>query len=152
MLRLAFLFSSFLLEILYYPIKILRQWYTLLILYSQSLLECYIILQFTAAVECFHFSATWTPGSLVRGSTCYVNYFPRCYNKMNFFPDTEYSVWCTTNSTLRGSDGIEFVVACCDHSDYCNRDLRPSFPTYESRGRSYFHFANHLGRGTINRS
>lgn len=84
--------------------------------------------------------------------TCYVNCFPRCYNKMNFFPDTEYSVWCTTNSTLRGPDGIEFVVACCDHSDYCNRDLRPSFPTYESRSRSYSRFANHLEGGTINRS
>lgn len=84
--------------------------------------------------------------------TCYVNCFPRCYNKMNFFPDTEYSVWCTMNSTLRGPDGIEFVVACCDHSDYCNRDLRPSFPTYESRGQSYSRFANHLEGGTINRS
>ncbi|KYN07381.1 TGF-beta receptor type-1, partial [Cyphomyrmex costatus] len=82
---------------------------------------------------------------MTRGSTRYVNYFPRCYNKMNFFPDTEYSVWCITNSTLRGPDGNEFVMACCDHSDYCNRDLRPSFPTYESRGRSYSHFANHLG-------
>jgi len=88
--------------------------------------------------------------SLVRGSTRYVNCFPRCYNKMNFFPDTEYSVWCTTNNTLRGRDGIEFVVACCDHSDYCNRDLRPSFPTYESRGRSNSRFTNHLGGGTIN--
>ncbi|XP_018058602.1 PREDICTED: TGF-beta receptor type-1 isoform X2 [Atta colombica] len=74
-----------------------------------------------------------------------ISYARRCYNKMNFFPDTEYSVWCTTNSTLRGRDGIEFVVACCDHSDYCNRDLRPSFPTYESRGRSNSRFVNHLG-------
>ncbi|EZA60780.1 hypothetical protein X777_14021 [Ooceraea biroi] len=69
-----------------------------------------------------------------------------CYNKEQFFPDTEYSVWCTTNSTLRSPDGIKFVVACCDHSDYCNRDLRPSFPTHESRGWPYSRFTNHLGR------
>lgn len=87
----------------------------------------------------------------VRGSTRHVNCFLRCYNKTHFFPDTVYSVWCSTNSTLHGQDGIRFVVACCDHSDYCNRDLRPFFPPHESRGRPYSRFANHLERGTINR-
>jgi len=149
MLPLAFLYSSFFLDTIpskSYSSDILR-WY--FIHHLRERVTSFYSLRQLSSVSIFR---QHNRHSLVRGSTCYVNYFLRCYNKVNFFPDTEYSVWCTTNSTLRGPDGIEFVVACCDHSDYCNRDLRPSFPTYESRGRSYFHFANHLGRGTINRS
>ncbi|XP_029164881.1 TGF-beta receptor type-1 isoform X5 [Nylanderia fulva] len=51
-----------------------------------------------------------------------ITYARRCYNKTSFFPDAKFSVWCTS---MLSNDGIE----CCDHSDYCNRDLRPSFPT-----------------------
>ncbi|XP_043669192.1 TGF-beta receptor type-1 isoform X3 [Vespula pensylvanica] len=47
----------------------------------------------------------------------------RCYNKTYFFPGPEYSVWCTTNITQNDPDGIKSVVACCDHSDFCNREL-----------------------------
>lgn len=148
MLPLAFLYSSFLLDTIptkSYSSDILR-WY---FIHLRERVTSFYNLRQLSSVSIFR---RHDHHSLARGSTCYVNYFPRCYNKVNFFPDTEYSVWCTTNSTLRNSDGTEYVIACCDHSDYCNRDLRPSFPTYESRGRSYFHFANHLGRGTINRS
>ncbi|XP_054004674.1 TGF-beta receptor type-1 isoform X3 [Hylaeus anthracinus] len=56
-----------------------------------------------------------------------ITYARRCYDKAGFFPTAEYSVWCSTNSTLRGPGDVEYVVACCDHADYCNRDLRPSF-------------------------
>ncbi|XP_011264014.1 TGF-beta receptor type-1 isoform X1 [Camponotus floridanus] len=73
-----------------------------------------------------------------------ITYARRCYNKTNFFPDNTFSIWCTTNSTLRGPDGTEFVIACCDHSDYCNRDLRPFFSTHESRDRPYSRFMSHL--------
>ncbi|XP_020290095.1 TGF-beta receptor type-1 isoform X2 [Pseudomyrmex gracilis] len=62
-----------------------------------------------------------------------ITYARRCYDKMRFFPDTERSVWCDKKNILSGPDGIKFAVACCDHADYCNRDLRPSF-----------RFANHL--------
>lgn len=75
---------------------------------------------------------------LFRDSTRDTNYFPRCYDKMRFFPDTERSVWCDKKNILSGPDGIKFAVACCDYADYCNRDLRPSF-----------RFANE--GGTINR-
>ncbi|XP_053990067.1 TGF-beta receptor type-1 isoform X3 [Hylaeus volcanicus] len=62
-----------------------------------------------------------------------ITYARRCYDKAGFFPTAEYSVWCSTNSTLRGPGDVEYVVACCDHADYCNRDLRPSFPPREDR-------------------
>nr|XP_050847020.1 TGF-beta receptor type-1 isoform X3 [Vespula vulgaris] len=52
-----------------------------------------------------------------------VTYARRCYNKTYFFPGPEYSVWCTTNITQNDPDGIKSVVACCDHSDFCNREL-----------------------------
>ncbi|XP_034936474.1 TGF-beta receptor type-1-like isoform X2 [Chelonus insularis] len=54
----------------------------------------------------------------------------RCYDKTRFFPAPEYSVWCTTNGTFRGLGNEEFVIACCNHANYCNRDLQPSFPLY----------------------
>lgn len=47
---------------------------------------------------------------------------------MRFFPAPEYSVWCKANSTLYGPGGVEYVVDCCDHFDFCNRNLTPSFP------------------------
>ncbi|KAL6447685.1 hypothetical protein ACFW04_000095 [Cataglyphis niger] len=107
-----------------------------------GLLKCYCDIceegNYTCETDGYCFAST----SLENGV---ITYARRCYDKTNFFPDTEYSVWCTTNSTQRGPDGIEFVIACCDHSDYCNRDLRPSFPTHESRGRPYSRFASHLG-------
>lgn len=53
---------------------------------------------------------------------------------MHFFPAPEYSVWCEANSTLYGPGGVEYVVDCCDHFDFCNRNLTPSFP---SRGGPY---------------
>ncbi|XP_050465594.1 TGF-beta receptor type-1 isoform X1 [Cataglyphis hispanica] len=106
-----------------------------------GLLRCYCDIceegNYTCETDGYCFAST----SLENGV---ITYARRCYDKTNFFPDTEYSVWCTTNSTLRGPDGIEFVIACCDHSDYCNRDLRPSFPIHESRGRPYSRFASHL--------
>ncbi|XP_033226739.1 TGF-beta receptor type-1 isoform X3 [Belonocnema kinseyi] len=54
----------------------------------------------------------------------------RCYNRTRFFATSEYSIWCKTNETLHGPDGNEYVIACCDHIDFCNRDLRPSFPKF----------------------
>ncbi|XP_043278316.1 TGF-beta receptor type-1 isoform X2 [Venturia canescens] len=53
----------------------------------------------------------------------------RCYSKTRFFPVPEYSIWCTTNDTLKTPGGGEFVVACCDNVDYCNRHLKPSLPS-----------------------
>jgi len=145
MLPLAFLYSSLsLLDIL--P----KSYSSDLLTFSANSIS--ILHHFTVYGNCGVFPLFGDMNAIVRDSTRYTNYFPRCYNKMNFFPDTEYSIWCITNSTLRGPDGNEFMVVCCDHSDYCNRDLRPSFPTHESRGRSYFRFANHLRGGTINRS
>ncbi|XP_076664894.1 TGF-beta receptor type-1 babo isoform X4 [Andrena cerasifolii] len=70
----------------------------------------------------------------------------RCYDKGRFFPAPDYSVWCSPNNTLRGQGDVEYVVACCDHADYCNRDLRPSFPPRESRGGPYSRAADYLGR------
>ncbi|XP_063982702.1 TGF-beta receptor type-1 isoform X2 [Diachasmimorpha longicaudata] len=53
----------------------------------------------------------------------------RCYNKPQFFPVSGYAVWCDSNGTLHSPGGIEFIVACCDDIDYCNRDLELSFST-----------------------
>ncbi|XP_053990062.1 TGF-beta receptor type-1 isoform X2 [Hylaeus volcanicus] len=75
-----------------------------------------------------------------------ITYARRCYDKAGFFPTAEYSVWCSTNSTLRGPGDVEYVVACCDHADYCNRDLRPSFPPREDRGGPYSRITDYLGR------
>ncbi|XP_043478466.1 TGF-beta receptor type-1 isoform X1 [Leptopilina heterotoma] len=60
----------------------------------------------------------------------------RCYNKTRFFPSSEYSIWCKTNETLRGPEGNEYVIACCNHIDYCNRSLRPSFPKFSAERTS----------------
>ncbi|KZC09260.1 TGF-beta receptor type-1 [Dufourea novaeangliae] len=74
-------------------------------------------------------------------------YARRCYDKVLFFPAPDYSVWCSTNDTLRGPGNVEFVVACCDHSDYCNRELRPSFPPREAGDGPYSHrVTDYLGR------
>ncbi|XP_034195575.1 TGF-beta receptor type-1 babo isoform X2 [Osmia lignaria lignaria] len=73
-------------------------------------------------------------------------YARRCYDKVHFFPAPEYSIWCSMNSTLRGPGDVEYVVACCDHSDFCNRDLRPSFPSREFRGGPYSRITDYLGR------
>ncbi|XP_046814343.1 TGF-beta receptor type-1 isoform X2 [Vespa crabro] len=64
-----------------------------------------------------------------------ITYARRCYNKTYFFPGPEYSVWCTTNIIQNVPDGIKSVVACCDHSDFCNRELWPSFPLHELEPR-----------------
>ncbi|KAK2587062.1 hypothetical protein KPH14_011013 [Odynerus spinipes] len=64
-----------------------------------------------------------------------ITYARRCYNRQHFFPAFEYSVWCTTNGTMSGPGGVKFVVACCDHSDFCNRELQPSFPPHEFDGQ-----------------
>ncbi|XP_023290341.1 TGF-beta receptor type-1 isoform X2 [Orussus abietinus] len=58
----------------------------------------------------------------------------RCYDKTRFFPAPEYSVWCSSNG--RGPGGGEFVVACCDHADFCNRDLRLPFLSQPRRNPS----------------
>ncbi|XP_076227490.1 TGF-beta receptor type-1 babo isoform X6 [Nomia melanderi] len=50
------------------------------------------------------------------------------------------------NGTLRGPGDMEYVVACCNHTDYCNRDLRPSFPPREAEGGPYSRVADYLGR------
>ena len=63
----------------------------------------------------------------------------RCYNRTRFFPTSEYSIWCKANETFRGPEGNEYVITCCDHVDFCNRDLRPSFPKF---------FAERTPRGT----
>lgn len=70
----------------------------------------------------------------------------RCYDKVRFFPAPEYSIWCNMNSTLRSPDDVEYVVACCDHADFCNRDLRPYLSPRKSRGGAYFRHADYLGR------
>ncbi|XP_054004673.1 TGF-beta receptor type-1 isoform X2 [Hylaeus anthracinus] len=75
-----------------------------------------------------------------------ITYARRCYDKAGFFPTAEYSVWCSTNSTLRGPGDVEYVVACCDHADYCNRDLRPSFLPRADRGGPYSRITDYLGR------
>ncbi|XP_011153358.1 TGF-beta receptor type-1 isoform X2 [Harpegnathos saltator] len=108
-----------------------------------GLLKCYCDIcadtNYTCETDGYCFASTSLENEVVTHAR-------RCYNKTHFFPDTDYSVWCTTNSTLRGQDGIRFEVACCDQFDYCNRDLGPFFPPHESRGGPYSHFANHLAR------
>ncbi|XP_017797528.1 PREDICTED: TGF-beta receptor type-1 [Habropoda laboriosa] len=73
-------------------------------------------------------------------------YARRCYNKTHFFPGPDYSVWCNMNNSLSGPGDVEFVVACCDHADFCNRNLRPLLPPRVSRGGPYFRLADYLGR------
>ena len=61
----------------------------------------------------------------------------RCYHKKDFFPSYEFAIWCETTETLRTQEGGKYVIACCDNDDYCNRHLKPSFPseiTADSRG------------------
>ncbi|XP_033329063.1 TGF-beta receptor type-1 babo isoform X1 [Megalopta genalis] len=75
-----------------------------------------------------------------------ITYARRCYDKESSFPSPEYSVWCNTNSTLRGPGDLEYVIACCKHSDYCNRDLRPTLVAREAGGGPYSRLADYLGR------
>ncbi|KAH0539552.1 TGF-beta receptor type-1 [Cotesia glomerata] len=74
----------------------------------------------------------------------------RCYDKTRFFPAPEYSVWCSNNETLRGPGTEQFVIACCDNNDFCNRELQPSFSSYitgNSRGLYRFERVTAAGDG-----
>ncbi|XP_071878526.1 TGF-beta receptor type-1 babo isoform X4 [Bombus fervidus] len=98
-----------------------------------GLLKCYCDIctdtNHTCETDGYCFAST----SLENDMTTYAR---RCYDKVRFFPAPEYSVWCKANNTLHGPGDVEYAVACCDHSDFCNRDLRPSFTPRESRVRS----------------
>ncbi|XP_074112772.1 TGF-beta receptor type-1 babo isoform X1 [Cotesia typhae] len=74
----------------------------------------------------------------------------RCYDKTRFFPAPEYSVWCSNNETLRGPGTEQFIIACCDNNDFCNRELQPSFSSYitgNSRGIYRFERVTAAGDG-----
>lgn len=75
-------------------------------------------------------------------------YAKRCYDKVRFFPAPDYSYWCTTNNTLHGPGDMVSVIACCDHSDFCNLNLMPFIPPHEYRGGPYFRLVDYLERGT----
>ncbi|XP_016768175.2 TGF-beta receptor type-1 isoform X9 [Apis mellifera] len=75
-------------------------------------------------------------------------YAKRCYDKVRFFPAPDYSYWCTTNNTLHGPGDMVSVIACCDHSDFCNLNLMPFIPPHEYRGGPYFRLVDYLERVT----
>ncbi|XP_015524557.1 TGF-beta receptor type-1 isoform X1 [Neodiprion pinetum] len=50
-------------------------------------------------------------------------YAYRCYNKTIIFPDPKYPVWCNS-----ANDDVS-VVFCCNDADFCNFNVKPSFPS-----------------------
>ncbi|XP_015185352.1 PREDICTED: TGF-beta receptor type-1 isoform X1 [Polistes dominula] len=125
----------------------LAVFFLLYVSYSVDGLKCYCDIctdnNHTCETDGYCFASTSLENDVI-------TYARRCYNKTYFFPAPKYSVWCTTNGTLNGFADIKFVVACCDHSDFCNRELWPSFPPHELEPRQGSRNDNDLGGVSLN--
>ncbi|XP_012258855.2 TGF-beta receptor type-1 isoform X2 [Athalia rosae] len=90
----------------------------------------------------------FTSTTLEKGLTTYAY---RCYDKTRFFPDMEYSIWCSSSRGYNGPTGLggegASIVVCCNDADFCNRNLTPSLPPSPSQTKSS---STHVTRTPIN--